>query len=77
MKTTSKLALGLACATACLVLGACGEGNVPSRKDVQVKPPATNPTPAPGDKFKGSFGKNESGSGAPAGDAPKKDGDKK
>lgn len=74
MKITAKLTLGLACATACLVLGACGDGNVPASKDVQVKPPASAPVPAPGDKFKGSFGQNNT-PGAPSGDAPKKEGE--
>ncbi len=70
MKTSSKLTLGLACATICLVLGACGDGNVPAAKDVQVKPPASAPVAAPGDKFKGSMGSNNT-PGAPTGDAPK------
>jgi hypothetical protein len=70
MKTSSKLTLGVACATICLVLGACGDSNVPASKDVQVKPPAATPADAPGAKFKGSFGSNNT-PGAPAGDAPK------
>jgi hypothetical protein len=35
-----------------------------------VKPPAATPADAPGAKFKGSFGSNNT-PGAPAGDAPK------
>ncbi len=65
MKTTSKLMIGLAAATTCLVLAACDSGNVPGKKDVQVKPPAAAPVPAPGDKFKNSFGQNNNNAASP------------
>jgi hypothetical protein len=76
MKTTSKLMLGIAATATCLALSACDDGNTPGKKDVQVKPPNSNPVAAPGDKFKNSFGSNNSG--GPAGNAtPPAEGEKK
>jgi hypothetical protein len=75
MKTTTKLMIGLSAATACLALAACDSGNVPGKKDVQVKPPNANPVEAPSNKFKGSFGSNATG--GPGGEAaPPADGKK-
>jgi hypothetical protein len=60
-----KVLLALAGAACCLTLAGCGDGGVPAAKSVEAKPAPKEQVPAPGERFKGSFGSND-GAGAPA-----------